>query len=41
VAPRPPGIPGTALTCPDDDHRDRCHRGDRFRPTAGPAPAAW
>ena len=28
VAPDPPGIPGAALTRPDDDHRDRCHISD-------------
>ena len=28
VGPGPPGIPGAALTCPDDDQRDRCHVSD-------------
>ena len=28
VAPDPAGVPGAALTCPDDDQRDWCHRSD-------------
>jgi hypothetical protein len=28
VAADPPGVPGAALTCPDDDDRDRCQRSD-------------
>ena len=34
VAPDPPGIPGAALTRPDDDHRDRCHISDLPRQAA-------
>jgi hypothetical protein len=28
VAPGPPGVPGAALACPDDDQRYRCHISD-------------
>jgi hypothetical protein len=38
VAPGPPGVPGAALACPDDDQRNRCHTDDLPVRTSGQVP---